>query len=215
MSRSVAVLLALSLPAVPLSGQDMAALCRETRQFTNGQWASYRGVASGHDTTTMRFAIVGTEGTRLWWEMSMRSSRRPQDGMMVMQALVSDLGTLQPRFHAMVIKSGDRPAQRMPDQMVQMMSSQMGNNMTSEMAKQCEQGQVVGTESITVPAGTFRALHVKNGESESWFSRAIPFGMVRVKAPNGSLMELTAHGRDAKSLITETPQVMGGGQPRP
>jgi hypothetical protein len=207
--RSLAVVVALSLAAVPVSGQDIAALCRETRTFTNGQWASYRGV-DRNDTTTTRFAIVGTEGTRLWWEMSITSSRRRQDGTMIMQALVSDLGTLQPRFHAMVIKSGDRPAQRMPDQMVQMMSSRMGTNMSTEAAKQCEQGQVIGTESITVPAGTFRALHVKTGDTESWFAREVPFGMVRVKASNGGLMELTSFGRDAKSLITETPQVMGG-----
>lgn len=210
MFRSLAVVVALSLAAVPVAGQDMAALCRETRTFTNGQWALYRGVGERNDTTTTRFAIVGTEGTRLWWEMSVTSSRRRQDGVMIMQALVSDLGTLQPRFHAMVIKSGDRPAQRMPDQMVQMMSSRMGTNLSTEAAKQCEQGQVIGTESITVPAGTFRALHVRMSESESWFAREIPFGMVRVKASNGGLMELVGYGRDAKSLITETPQVMGG-----
>src|SRR5574341_383180 len=107
------------------------------------------------------------------------------------------------RAHAMVMKSGDRPAQRMPDQMVAMMSGRMGQNMASEMAKQCERSEVVGTESVTVPAGTFRALHIRSDKTESWMSRQIPFYMVRVQLENGGTMELTGHGRDAKSLITE------------
>jgi len=67
---------------------------------------------------------------------------------------------------------------------------------------------VVGWESVTVPAGTFRALHVKTDDGgEVWASRDVPFGLVRTHGKQGDLA-LTGRGADAKSSITEKPLEM-------
>src|SRR2546422_4057233 len=40
------------------------------------------------------------------------------------------------------------------------------SKLAAEWAARCSMAQVVGWESVTVPAGTFRALHVKADRSE-------------------------------------------------
>src|SRR2546426_10917 len=69
---------------------------------------------------------------------------------------------------------------------------------------------VVGWESVTVPAGTFRALHVTTGDGgELWASRDVPFGVVKTHGKQGDLA-LTGRGADAKSSIAEKPMEMPG-----
>ncbi len=61
-----------------------------------------------------------------------------------------------------------------------------------------------------MPAGSFRALHVRsaNDQNEGWVVPDLYFGMVRAKLKDGSTMDLTGRGTDAKSSITETPRSM-------
>lgn len=62
-----------------------------------------------------------------------------------------------------------------------------------------------------MPAGTIRALHLRDTESggDAWFAPQVPFGTVKVVTKDGFVMELVASGHDAKSSITETPVEMG------
>ena len=211
--RMRAVLAALLVVAPVLGAQELAEMCRQYRRFTPGQWATYS--STGSDSGVMRFAIVGKEGSgeaaRLTYEMQFTNFKRGQPQTTVMQMLVSGLGTLRPQVHSLVMKNGDEPAMKMPDQMIAMMSRQMLSNIAQEVAKSCDQSTVVGWESVTVPAGTFRALHVRSAEGgDAWVSRDVPFGMVRVRDKRGTTMVLTGRGNDARSAIRETPQEMGG-----
>ena len=82
-------------------------------------------------------------------------------------------------------------------------------------ASRCSGAHVVGWESVTVPAGTFRALHVTtDDEGEVWASRDVPFGLVKLRGKQGDLV-LSARGTDAKSSITEKPLDMGGMMSKP
>ena len=63
---------------------------------------------------------------------------------------------------------------------------------------------------VTVPAGTFRALHVAgaSGHSDSWVDPDLPFALVK-EAGNDegqSQMVLVSHGTGAQSRITERPR---------
>jgi hypothetical protein len=53
-------------------------------------------------------------------------------------------------------------------------------------------------ETITVPAGTFKTCHVKEGANEMWIA-PVPFGMVKVALPNErggiSTLELSSFTR--------------------
>lgn len=199
----------------PPAAQDLAELCRLHRRFTLGQWATY--ASTGTDSGVMRFAIVGVEGAgaaaRLTYEMQFTTFRRGNPETTVMQMLVSGLGTLEPQVHGLVVKNGDQPAMKMPEMMLSMMGRQIPASIAQDVAKSCAQSTVVGWESVTVPAGTFRALHVRSAEGgDAWVSRDVPFGMVRVRDKQGTVMVLTGRGHDAKSAIREQPREMGEGR---
>lgn len=198
-----------ALGAASLPAQDLAGLCRAVADLKVGQWSSY-DVSGGESPGRLRFAIVGSEqvgdSTYLWMEYAQTSQDPNRSG--IYQVLISGLAhASSPR--AAILKSGNRPAMKMPSQMLGMMSGQSSrNNSAMDWAKKCESGQVVGWESVTVPAGTMRALHVKAGDADLWATAEIPFGIVKLHEKKGSELVLTGHGMGAKSSITETPQEM-------
>lgn len=213
----VAIAALVALPAAALAAQDFADLCRQHRTFKAGQWAAYESSGGRADSGTMRFAIVGIEGTgtgaRALYEMSFGRRHKGKTETTIMQMLVSGLGTTAVQVHSLVMKAGDHPAMKYPDAMIGMANRFITTNMAQEIAKNCATAQVVGWESVTVPAGTFRALHIRNEDGgEAWVAPEVPFGMVRVKAKNGMTMVLTGRGNDARTSITETPQDMMGGR---
>ncbi|HEY3279329.1 MAG TPA: hypothetical protein VGJ83_02370 [Gemmatimonadales bacterium] len=215
-----AVLLA-ALPAAARA-QDKDKICRDLQQrpMTLGEWASYAWTGGRSDGTTMRFAIVGTEAqggaTYYWYEMTIVDPKQGAKGKTIIQMLVPGLGYLSGGLRGMIMKSGDAPATRMPDQMVQMMGGRMASNIAAEMTRRCQEMEFVGWENVTVPAGAFRAIHIRDpkDQTEAWVRPELYFGMVKVVMKDGTMV-LTAHGGGAKSAITETPRPMmgpGGGQ---
>jgi hypothetical protein len=89
------------------------------------------------------------------------------------------------------------------------------DNAAFDWASRCSGAHVVGWESVTVPAGTFRALHVTTDDAgEVWATRDVPFGLVKLHGKQGDLV-LAARGTDAKSSITEKPLEMGGMMTKP
>lgn len=210
---ALAVLLA-ALPAAARA-QDKDKICRDVQQrpMTVGQWATYSWTGGRTAGTTMRFAIVGTEAqegkTYYWYEMTITDPKHGAQGRTIMQMLVPGLGYLAGGLRAMVMKSGDQPATRMPDQMVRMMAGRVASNVAADITRRCQEMDFVGWESVAVPAGTFRALHVRSTKDQidAWVRPELYFGMVKVVMKDGT-MELTGHGAGAKSSITETPRAL-------
>jgi hypothetical protein len=212
-----AVLLLLGAPAVALA-QDKDKICREVQQrpMTVGQWASYNSTGGRSDGTTMRFAIVGTEAQEgtpyYWYEMTIDDPKHGAKSKTIIQMLVPGLGYLSGGLRAMIMKNGDEPAMRIPDQMVRMMGGRMASNLAAEITRNCLEMDVVGWEDVTVPAGTFHAAHFRNPreQTEAWVRPELYFGMVKIVMKDGSVMALAGHGGGAKSSITETPRPMLG-----
>jgi len=203
--------------AGPVAAQDLAQLCQALGTLTVGQWASYTATGGPMDGSTLRFAIVGSErhsdSTFYWFELAHASTKDPsRDG--VVQALIPGWGVPgSPR--GLILKVGSQPAVRVPGELMAMGHTA---NPGADMARHCSTAQTVGWESVTVPAGTLRALHVKDTDgNEAWISSSVPFGLVLAKKPDGGQMSLTGRGTDAKSSITETPQAlpMNPGAPGP
>lgn len=204
-------------PATAQASQDKDKFCGliQNRTLAVGTWATYNWTGGRTNGSAMRMAVVGKETqegtTYYWYEVSLGDPKRPRDKM-IMQMLVPGLGTGSVR--SMVMKSGDQPAMKMPAQMIQMVNSSPGMNMAADLARQCQAMEVVGWERVTVPAGAFRALHMRNPGSqmvsEVWVQPDLQFSMVKALLKDGALMELTGQGTDAKSLITETPQELPG-----
>jgi len=215
----IAVVGVCAVHATPAAAQvsDKDKICSqiENRTFTVGTWASYKWTGGPSGGSTMRMAVVGKEPHEgkpyYWYEVAIEDPRRP-DAKMIMQMLVPSLGGGSVR--SVVMKSGDQPAMRMPPQMIQMINSAPGMNMAAEMTRACHEMEVVGWEQVTVPAGQFRALHLKHPRqtmvSEVWLQPDQQFAMIKGTLKDGGVMELAAQGTGATSSITETPVEMPG-----
>jgi hypothetical protein len=225
MPRASALLVTLGLLATAAASaaraQDMSDLCRQLRNLSVGQWSQYRFTGGGRmDGNTMRMAVVGTEShdskTYYWLELLSNKGGGSDSTRTVMQMLVPGFLDQMRDIRGVVIKHGTDHATRLPDQFIQMMGANIAKNSTSEIEKRCHSAHSTGYESVTVPAGSFRALHVVDDSSgaQAWISASVPFGLVKTLQKDGTTQVLIAKGSGAKSSITETPTVgmpgMGG-----
>ena len=220
--RRAAVALAVlgSLAAPSARAQDLASLCRGLRNLSVGQWSQWRFTGGGRTNgTTMRMAVVGTEShdskTYYWLELATNRGGAPDSARTIMQMLVPGFLGQMGDIRGVIMKRGTDHAMRFPDQFIQMMGANIARNSTSEIEKRCHQAHSTGYESVTVPAGSFRALHVVDDSSggQAWISASVPFGLVKTLQRDGTTQVLIAKGSGAKSSITETPTVGMPGMP--
>ncbi len=207
-------LFALTLPAAA-AAQDLASICEKAVQPRVGAWAEYRMVGGRNDGTTMRMSIVGTErragAAYYWFEVVMQGFGRGRGEQgagpqrMISKLLVQGLGPAAGRPAATIVKLDDSPAMEMP----QGRPSPGGAGPAGLQA--CREAKVVGWESVTVPAGRFRALHLRNasGRGELWVVPDLPFALVKEASSEdgqGTETVLTGRGMGARSQITERPR---------
>ena len=191
------------LAAAHLQAQSFTEFCRTMRVVRLGQWAEYDVAGGRSDGSHVRFAIVGSEprgdSTFYWYEVvTTRGADR-----FVGQLLVAGLFTATPDVRGLVTKVGSGPAIRVPEMLIAMVGQQIARSVASEVVRHCSNGEVVGPESVTVPAGRFRALHVRSAEGDAWVSAQVPFGIVKAHFTDGSQMSLTGRGMDARSSLAE------------
>lgn len=198
--------LALVIPAC-LHSQELAQVCQSLDKLTVGQWSSY-AVTGPRRNGTVRLAIVGSERradtTMYWLEVTGEGAGAGGQGGIV-QVLVTGFGSAAVGVRAVVLKLAGQPAMRMPDPMVALWSERAGKDAPAlEIGRRCRTAQAVGWETVTVPAGAVRALHVKDADGgEAWLAAEVPFAIVKALPKEGGEMVLTGRGADAKSSITE------------
>jgi hypothetical protein len=218
-SNKLLILLTLAAGAAPASpaqapaATDLREVCKSLGDAKVGQWASFDASSGGPNGGKIRLAVIGsersTDTTLYWFEVSFEGKDDSHSG--VVQILTANLasGIAAPR--EVVMKWGPQPAMKVSGQMASMMG-QAGKQNTAafDWAGRCSGAHAVGWESVVVPAGTFRALHLTTDDgAELWASRDIPFGLVKTHGRQGD-MALTGRGTDAKSSITEKPIEMPG-----
>lgn len=213
MRKGARVVLTLALGAGGVRGlaaQDLPQLCRSAAHVNVGQWASYTRSGGQDDGAQVRFAVVSSEqhgdSTLYWFEIKHSGApNRAHNG--VVQVLVPGFGAELVGIRAMVLQQGDQPAMRFPDQMVSMLGAQVGqNNPTLGIALHCASARVIGWESVTIPSGSVRALHVADPDgNEAWRVQDVPFGFVKVRMKDGSMMILNNKGSDATSSLDGMP----------
>lgn len=166
-----------------------------------GSGAQYE-ITMKDQKTEWIYAVVGKEsvegGEAYWLEMRLGSGKG--SGMVMKHLMLMRSG--MPEIKRMIVQS---PGQR-PMEMPMMMGGMM--KMSQPPAdKQASLGEKVGTESVTVPAGTFVSDHyrVKSGSStgDVWISTKVaPYGMVKMVSGD-TTMVLT------KVLENETSHIQG------
>jgi hypothetical protein len=211
MRGTAAGMLSLSLfAAPPAAGQGQECLAG-MKMPDVGQWAEYQGTMNKKDPYTMRYAVVGAEdrgGKSMKW-LELRMVGEGKDKNMVYQVLTPGTPAEMNQAQEIIFKPGDRPAMKMNAMMMNMIRGQLEKN--SVLGNMCEGVSLAGEESVTVPAGTFKALRYHNSKyaSDTWVVPDQPFFMVKAKGKDFEL-SLTSSGQGAKSSITETPQEMPG-----
>lgn len=156
--------------------------------------------ADGRKSNT-EFAVVGKETVNgkdgYWMEYTMNMG---SGDMVVKTLIVPGDSTAMSR---MIMQMPGRP----PMDMTQMAGHMNGGaqNATADIRSSAED---VGSESVTVPAGTFTCEHyrMKDGSGDTWVSNKVaPFGVVKHQGKDSSMV-LTKTVSDAKDKIVGTPQ---------
>jgi hypothetical protein len=162
-----------------------------------GGWSEYQMTTKGNPPTKMKVAVVGKEGDAYWYETVMEGGR---EGRTITKMLVSGSPEDQKNIKRMIFKQGNDPAMEMPTEMMQQSSKGQGQT-----------GKIIdkGTETIKVPAGTFKTQHMQYQDVETvdtWIYKDVsPYGMIK-SVSKDTEMVLIGYGTGAKTQITETPQ---------
>lgn len=201
---------ALLLPtATPLVARAQDA-CADVPKFFSrppkiGEWGEFIFEKKGKpEPQQIRMAVVREEkrqGKQMYWlQMVMAGEGKGKRTVMQMltpwdQSSLAGQNTME-----VVMKIGDQPAMKM--------SSEMGKSAASraDWREACADSKFVGEESVSVPAGTFRARHYSGPEGDTWASMDAPvWHLVKMNMKDSTSMVLTAVGMGAKNEITEQP----------
>jgi hypothetical protein len=180
-----AFVLALALASVARAqmGMDMFKKPAVAKAFHPiiGKGAEYETTSGGSGdakTHTMEMGVVGKESVDgkdgYWMQFVMTSNK----GTMVGKALITGDDF---QFHKMIVQPAGQQAMEMP----MTFAARNHANIDESMAN----FHSVGTETVTVPAGTFSCDHLKNDKdgSEIWTSEKVsPYGLVKRTAKDGT-----------------------------
>ena len=166
---------------------------------TVGLGADYAITTSKGENMKMSMAIVGKEsvnGQQGYWMQIGIDGAKKQNGPMYMKWL-SVITNDQVTTTKMLMG--------MNGQVYEMPNMMAGSQKRSTDANIEATGQNLGTESITVPAGTFQTTHwrSKDGDNDVWVMKdAGPWGMVKMVSKEGTTAVLTKSYTDAKDMLT-------------
>jgi len=203
--KDVVVMLAALALATPLAAQMFGPRV----PTLSGIWHPVVGTGAAYEITKdgkksqIELSIVGKEDvdgkTGFWQEVVMTDSRTSQPLYAKTLVSVTDAGVTTMK---MVMQMPGQPPMEMDGGMAgSRTSTALANNLA-------EKAEIVGTESVTVPAGTFSCTHyrMKDGTGDAWVSDKVsPWGLVKSQDKDTSMV-LAKVITDAKDHITGTPQ---------
>lgn len=162
-----------------------------------GGWSEYEIKQKGESPLKMRVAVVGKEGNAYWYETVMETKR---EGKIISKMLVSGDPSDSKNIKRMIVKTGNEAAMEIP---VMAMQASKGKEPVGKIVDK-------GSETIKVPAGTFKTQRMQYQEKEtvvdSWVYKDVsPYGMIKSQSKDFEMV-LVNYGTGAKTLITETPE---------
>ena len=171
-----------------------------------GTGAAYEMTDKGGKNTQMEITIVGKEDVdgkpNFWLEMAMTDPRTSAPVYVKSLMSVNDSGVTSMRMVMQI------PGQPDPMEMDMNMNPAGHGAKQTTPANIADKAETVGTESVTVPAGTFSCTHyrMKDGTGDAWVSDKVsPWGLVKSTGKDSSMV-LTKVITDAKDHITGTPK---------
>lgn len=167
-----------------------------------GSGAQYEVTTKKNEKVNWAYAVVGKEavgGAEGYW-LEMRLEGGKEGGMVMKHLLVVRDGKAEVK--RMIVQTPGQPPMEMP---MGMMGGMMPRG--QQAASEQNLGERIGTETVTVPAGTFLCEHYrsKSGKTPAdvWVSTKIsPYGLVKMVSEDSTLV-LT------KVLANETTRIKG------
>ena len=184
-----------------------------TDQMKVGSWVKMLQQTGNKKVKTW----VGTVGKEIingkkyvWMEMRIKNKSMTVITKMLVRANMNKNAFDLKRI---IVKQDGKPAIELPPQMAAMAGGMVSSQMTGKNSNKTGNMQVIGKETVTVPAGTFLTTHIrltsKDGSRlDIWQTNKVSIGAVKMISSNGSKSILLAYGTGAKSAITEKPKVM-------
>jgi hypothetical protein len=198
--------------ALAAPGASAQGACNDIGRFFSkppkiGEWADMRmdmKKDQGKQPMTMRVGFVGREERQGKQMYRMQLIMTGKDGQQQVMQTLTPWGpdALGREFDTeVVMKMGDQQAMVMP---VKADKSQRWDIRT-----ECAKINFVGEETVSVPAGSYKARHYKGPDGESWVSPDVPgWKMVKMVTKAGDEMVLTGTGTGFENQITEKPMDM-------
>jgi hypothetical protein len=166
-----------------------------------GSGAAYEIYSKENGKTKLEVAIVGSETvdgkTAYWLETKSKDPRTDED---MYTKILTVMDGKERRTLRVIMQMPDQPPMEMPMEMMN-----RGRQKQEEELK--ETSELVGSETITTPAGTFACdhYHAKDGSSDTWVAQNVPpWGLVKSTGKNSNQL-LTKVITNAKSHIVGTP----------
>lgn len=176
-----------------------------------GSGAEYQMTSKGKDMD-VAWAIVGKEDVKgnpgFWIESRMQSAE--MGGETVSKMLMVTTGP-EAGIKRMIMQQPGQPPMEMSGMMMGLMKG--GQPQPSSSSGKAEYGELVGTETVTVPAGTFVCQHYrkqeKGGTIDYWVSDQVtPYAMAKMTGPDMTMVL-------KKTLANETSHIKGEPQQMP
>ncbi|MGO8790178.1 MAG: hypothetical protein ACLQVL_22735 [Terriglobia bacterium] len=174
---------------------------------TVGSGSEYLVTTKGKemDVATVALGKEDVGGATGFW-MEMRMTGAQTGGEMVMKTLTVTTGA-ETGVKRMIMQAPGRPPMEMTGMMMSMMQQHQARPTTPAGGEKGSMGELVGTESITVPAGTFSCQHYRkqeqNGPVDMWISTDVsPYALVKMTGTDTTMVL-------KKTLTNETSHIKG------
>jgi len=159
------------------------------------------------DVATVALGKEDVDGSTGYW-MEQRVTSAELGGEMVMKSLTVVSAT-ESGVKRMIMQQPGKPPMEFSGMMMSMMQQHQSQSPTPAPGGGGKggKGELVGTESVTVPAGTFSCQHYRsqgnNGPVDMWISMEVtPYGMVKMTSADTSMVL-------KKVLANETSHIKG------
>ncbi len=208
------------LAACPLLAPQMSAQGRGGMGMMppsmNGLWNPVVGSGATYEITgkdgkkqLLTMAIVSkgdSDGKSGFWMEYLMNTNDGQQTVMQMLMVKDGASMSVPK---MVIQPAGRGPMEISGAMMGMMGSRGGMTPPTPKTDVHDGAEVVGTESVTTPAGTFTCEHLRTKDgSDVWIApKAGPWGLVKSTSKDTTMVMVKVID-DAKSHIVGTPQSM-------
>ncbi|MBZ5659734.1 MAG: hypothetical protein LAO08_04945 [Acidobacteriia bacterium] len=206
-TKQIVILLSMLALALPLGAQIVLRV-----PVMSGIWHPVVGSGGAYEITAregkksqFEITVVGKEivaGKAAFW-VEMAASDTQSGGNDYMKYLIApnDKGMV---LANVIMQRSDEDPMKMDINMMAERGAAAGAIPSDIRAK----ANLVGTETVTVPAGIFKCKHfrAKDGSSDTWVSdKVAPYGVVKVQGKNDSIILIKVI-TDAKDHITGAPK---------